>query len=232
MVQGSPRISDIFPKFLSFVQELPLLAHNAIFDIGFLLPAFHELQISLPTNEVYDSCLLSRYFFKHEGKDLDKRPASNKLGELAKFFEIRQLSHHRAKEDAEVCLAIFLSLINLINQNNKREQIIKNAFLFSLDSFQNSEKFDLPDRLSILLNPMAEGQIVEIIYSGGNHRNTFRPIRPIGLVPMPHTFVLRAKCLLTNMIKSFVVKRIKKVKILTPSAQREWIERSNSQGAK
>ena len=36
MLEGAPKIQDVFPKFLEFVGDRVLVAHNASFDTAFI----------------------------------------------------------------------------------------------------------------------------------------------------------------------------------------------------
>ena len=50
MLVDAPDISDVLPRFLAFCGDRPLVAHNADFDVGFILAACEKLDISfVPT---------------------------------------------------------------------------------------------------------------------------------------------------------------------------------------
>ena len=46
MLEGAPEISEVFPEFLRFCGERPLVAHNVEFDIGFLKAAARHLGVA------------------------------------------------------------------------------------------------------------------------------------------------------------------------------------------
>jgi predicted DNA-binding transcriptional regulator YafY len=51
--------------------------------------------------------------------------------------------------------------------------------------------------------------LLSLEYKGSSVRESKRPVRPIGLMPLPKGPVLFAECLLTGMNKSFLLKKIK-----------------------
>ncbi len=92
MVASAPRIEELLPSFLDFVGDLPLLAHNAPFDIGFLDRECDKLGLSL-SMPLVDTLRLARRVWP-------KLP-SYKLSFLTDYFCISQDHAHRAWCDAE-----------------------------------------------------------------------------------------------------------------------------------
>ena len=46
MLRGAPKPAEIFPQFLAFVGDLPLVAHNIRFDLGFLQAELQRLHLA------------------------------------------------------------------------------------------------------------------------------------------------------------------------------------------
>ncbi|MBT4790438.1 MAG: 3'-5' exonuclease [Halobacteriovoraceae bacterium] len=190
-------------QFLDFYQSSPLIAHNAMFDIGFLIRGIHEHNFSISLSSVYDSCKMARNLFKKH----PQAPENSKLATLATYFEI-DFDHHQALDDAIVCLKIYARcLIELKtkfpNKNNKEL-----SFLFKLNSFQKCENYLLPNKLSALKEYIPLQQKIFIKYKGGSYKGEFRPIKPISLLPMPQGLILYAQCLHTDYNKYFQIKKI------------------------
>ncbi|MBF0299398.1 MAG: 3'-5' exonuclease, partial [Oligoflexia bacterium] len=82
MVKNSPTLKWALLKFMDFAESLPLLAHNAKFDIGFLLASLYREGINFPNCEIYDSCRLGRKAISQNQID------SYKLSSLALKFNI------------------------------------------------------------------------------------------------------------------------------------------------
>ena len=104
-----PKIADVWPQFLEFIQGAELIIHNAPFDIGFLNAEIIHLQeagIETPETiesicQVTDSLALARH--KHPGQ-------KNSLDALCRRYMVdnsqRQL--HGALLDAEILADVFL----------------------------------------------------------------------------------------------------------------------------
>lgn len=91
MVEGKRTIGDILPEFVSFIGDLPLIAHNARFDMSFLLANAKKQHIEIK-NPVLDTLWLSRKF--------NKECAKHNLAYLTEFFNINLKNAHRAYFDA------------------------------------------------------------------------------------------------------------------------------------
>ncbi len=94
MLVGAPQISEVLPKFLEFCGELPLVAHNADFDVGFLTAAANQLKI--PFSPTYiDTLVLSQNLMPQLNK--------HKLNIVADALGLPEFNHHRASDDARTC---------------------------------------------------------------------------------------------------------------------------------
>ena len=100
MVADAPTIDNVLVHFIGFTEGLPLVAHNADFDMGFLQTACHRLGFEAE-NGVIDTLGASRKAF-----DLPKY----NLGAIRTHLGIEVGEAHRAKADATVCGEIFLRL--------------------------------------------------------------------------------------------------------------------------
>lgn len=200
-VAGKPLIEKILPHFLEFTDDLPIIAHNAKFDIGFIVFALHKKEIDLNHSEVFDSCKMAR--------NCIKGPTAYKLGVLADYLNIDLVNHHRALDDAIACLRVYAhSLLecrkNSVSPISKR----KGSRLFNVSDFSKNVDLKIPHRLKLLEQRVVEQLKMEIMYNGGSHKGKFRPIRPIALLPLPYGNILYAHCLLSDVYKSFALKKI------------------------
>lgn len=193
MVADSKKIEEIFPEFMKFIEDMPIIAHNAKFDIGFIL--FNCYQLDHPANKskVYCSVQFARNAFP--------KMDSYKLQNISKELEIPLESHHRAKDDAIACLRIFAK--GLLKTKSE-----KSSFLFKTDDFSKNRMFRIPNHLQLIRQKLEKQEPMEIKYQGGSHRNIFRPVRPISIYPMPNGNFLYAHCLLSDIYKSFNLNKI------------------------
>jgi DNA polymerase III subunit epsilon len=94
MLAGAPKMAAVLPGLLTFAGGCVLVAHNAPFDIGFLVSACGDLGLAWPDFTVLDTVMLARWVM-----DPDEVPDC-KLGTLAGFFRARTAPNHRALADA------------------------------------------------------------------------------------------------------------------------------------
>ncbi|MCD6356374.1 MAG: 3'-5' exonuclease, partial [Anaerolineaceae bacterium] len=99
MVASCPPISEVIQDFGSFVGGLPVIGHNIVFDLSFL-----NLQYDFSLNHIHDTFQIATIVL----------PTASRysLASLIEEMGIENLSPHRAKEDAEAALAVFLRLLD------------------------------------------------------------------------------------------------------------------------
>ena len=109
-VSSAPGEAEVLKRFCDFVGadalrgDVSLVAHNAQFDVRFLSQALKRCKIS--SNFSFCDTLK---LCKEAHLDLP----NNKLGTVAKHFDISQQDAHRAEDDARVCGEVFVHLLNL-----------------------------------------------------------------------------------------------------------------------
>lgn len=111
MIQDAPPAADVMAQAARFVQDAPLVAHNASFDQRFWAAELAHLGPDAPTTPPFAcTLLLSRRLYPGAG--------SYRLGSLAAFHAIAPAGRaHRAMADAEVAAA----LLTCIQRDIQRE---------------------------------------------------------------------------------------------------------------
>ncbi len=94
MLAGAPRLAAVLPCLLDFARGCVLVAHNAPFDLGFLVAGCGDCGLAWPGFTVVDTVMLARQVM-----DPDEVPDC-KLGTLAGFFRASTAPSHRALADA------------------------------------------------------------------------------------------------------------------------------------
>jgi DNA polymerase III subunit epsilon len=94
MLAAAPGLAAVLPGLLDFARGCVLVAHNAPFDLGFLVAGCGDLGLAWPAFTVLDTVMLARQVM-----DPDEVPDC-KLGTLAGFFRTRTSPNHRALADA------------------------------------------------------------------------------------------------------------------------------------
>ena len=195
MVKDRPGISSIMPLFLDFIEELPLIAHNAGFDIGLFIVSLDRLNLEWKNAPVYCSCRLAR-------KVLKKKVSNNKLSTLAKYFKMPSFQSHRALGDAAACLHVYANCLLCCDQEAK-----EHSFLYRLGDF-HKRNCSVPNHLKSLIENISDQKPLEIKYSRGSRRHQYRPVRPCSLLPLPTANVLYAYCFSSEKYKYFHLDRI------------------------
>ncbi len=197
----SPTIKKPLKEFWDFVERLPVVAHNSMFDLGYLIKASHDFQIEFPPLDVYDSCRFARAIYKGS----ERAPANYKLSTLSQYFDF-PLQHHVALDDSFACAKIVARSCKAMGH---QKTVMEKSFVFRLSSFDANDCFNYSTRLNGLRDMVQNKDLVSIDYRGASKSGSTRPLRPIGLMPLPQGPVLYAECLLTGMNKSFLLKKIR-----------------------
>ena len=112
MVQGKDDEETVTKKFLEWAGDLPMVAHNAKFDISFIEMAMHKYNLGEFKNTVVDTLELSRA--------LDQGYARHSLSALVKRYNVpwEEDAHHRADYDAEGTAIVYYKMMQkLVSQN-------------------------------------------------------------------------------------------------------------------
>ncbi|MGM9629914.1 PolC-type DNA polymerase III [Butyricicoccus sp.] len=113
-VADAPDLSDALPAFLEFAGDLPLVAHNAGFDMAFVNKGCERLGIQRDFTSI-DTVEMSKILFP----DM----ARHRLDSMAKALKVGPFDHHRASEDAAVLGRIFIKLIEKMRTELHAEKI-------------------------------------------------------------------------------------------------------------
>ena len=107
MVADAPAIEEALDSFLAFVGDLPVVAHNASFDTGFI--KFNARATGKKfDNIIIDTLQMSRNIFPDLGK--------YKLDLVAKHLGVKLENHHRAVNDSRATAGIFLKCMELLKE--------------------------------------------------------------------------------------------------------------------
>ena len=114
MLAAAPRLGTVLPGLLDFARGCVLVAHNAPFDLGFLVAGCAACGLAWPGFTVLDTVMLARHLM-----DPDEVPDC-KLGTLAGFFGARTVPNHRALADARATADVLGWLIRRLQHRGIR----------------------------------------------------------------------------------------------------------------
>ncbi len=141
MVKDAPKIDEVFPKILEFVEDSVLVAHNADFDIGFLKYNASELGYKLE-NTYIDTLRLA--------KDLFPNYKKYKLGIIAENLGIKVEVAHRALDDVDTTVKVFNIMLKMLKE--KGAKTLDDIDKVSVDKNYEKEAYKkLPSYHAIIL---------------------------------------------------------------------------------
>lgn len=102
MLKDAPAPEECLPKFLEFLRDDVIVAHNANFDVDFIYESLQRFGLPPLENNFIDTLRIARYV----EPDMD----NYKLSTLAKEYKIPQSTAHRALADCETTMAVLQHL--------------------------------------------------------------------------------------------------------------------------
>ncbi len=127
MVENEPTIDEILPRFVEFIGESVIVAHNANFDMSFINKNIQNLNLRELKNPVMDTVPLARFLYPEL-----KRV---KLNTVAKHLGVSLENHHRAVDDAKATADILLISLKKLQEEKDIYDIksLNKEFLSNVD---------------------------------------------------------------------------------------------------
>lgn len=85
-------IENVLPKFITFIEDLPLIAHNSEFDLGFIEGNIKRLGLNMISNKNIDTIEIARIYIP--------KAYNYKLETLKKYFHL-EYGSHRSVDDCK-----------------------------------------------------------------------------------------------------------------------------------
>lgn len=136
MVAGAPNEAQAVTAFLEFAGDVPLVAHNANFDCGFIRVAARRSNIAFD-NTYIDTVPICRSLFPEL--------KSVKLDIVASHLGVGRFNHHRADEDARVLAEIFIALLERLEKDRQIHAISE------INPQISASALGRPDRITVLV---------------------------------------------------------------------------------
>lgn len=120
MVKDCPNEEVVVKKFKEWIGDLPLVAHNAKFDVNMLKMAYHKYNLGELKNTVLDTMIISQVY----NKDLKRHSLTALTKNYGITFEESDGSaehhHHRADYDAEFTGYIFFKMLKQFDKDKTK----------------------------------------------------------------------------------------------------------------
>ena len=114
MVKQAPLFAEVAPRWLEFVEDAVLIAHNAPFDTNFLN---HEISRVYPGNRMVNPHLCTVTLSRRAVPGL----ANYRLDTVADHFSIPIFERHRAGSDALATAEVFLRILERLDEYGVRD---------------------------------------------------------------------------------------------------------------
>ena len=145
MLDGKDNEENAVKRFIEWFGDLPMVAHNAKFDVSFLEMAYKKYNLGEFKNPVIDTLELSR--------TLDTAYARHSLSALVKRYEVPwdESAHHRGDYDAEGTALVFHKMLKKLSNRN----IEKMNELDKLVSKEDIHKYGRAHHINLLVKNKA-----------------------------------------------------------------------------
>ena len=141
MLEGKDTEENVTKRFMKFVGDLPMVAHNAKFDIGFISAAMNKYNLGEFNNTVLDTMSMARMLYPNW--------RNHKLSTLVKQLEVPwdEDAHHRADYDSEGTAIGFYKMCKTLYNRN----IETTKKLYDSVDLEELLKFSRPFHMSVLV---------------------------------------------------------------------------------
>ena len=141
MVKDAPLFVDVAPRWLDFISDAVLIAHNALFDTSFLN---HEISRVYPGHRMINSHLCTVKLSRLTVRGLE----NYRLDTLADHFSVPILKRHRAGSDALATAKIFLHLLSRLEEQGITD--LAAAQDFQMTQTKETEPMEVAETISLI----------------------------------------------------------------------------------
>ncbi len=200
LLQGAPIFAAVAHTLLELLDGAVLVAHNAPFDVIFLIHELQLLNLPAPPMPVLDTLVLARRLIHQP---------SYSLAALARELDL-PTPQHRAMSDVVTLRALF-------------EYLTPHLAAHGITTLEDTLRFQrglLPDQPDPVPPPLIDQALRErrrlrIVYSSRTTQGpTERLVQPLELTQEPKGLFLRAYCYLRNDLRSFIISRIESMELV------------------
>ena len=132
MVKGAPLFAEVAPRWLEFVADAVLIAHNAPFDTNFIN---HEISRVYPGHRMINPHLCTVTLCRRAVPGL----ANYRLDTVSEHFSIPIVARHRAGSDALATAEVFIRLLAQLEEHGVRDLAAARSFQSPVLESSNQE---------------------------------------------------------------------------------------------
>jgi DNA polymerase-3 subunit epsilon len=159
MVKDARTFEEVLPQMESFVDGLPLVAHNACVERACIRDAssFYGVETKLDFENIYDTLALSRQAEAKLGKS-EEGPGTHQLDTVCKRFGISGNNHHNALADAEMSGNLMVLFQKILGEGETIE--VKETSAIPKQKYNPEDKVQRTDLECIVDNPFKNQVVV------------------------------------------------------------------------
>ena len=199
LLAGAPTAADALPDFLCVLRRGTPVAHNAVFDVGFVCDELERAGLPAPECPVLDTRGLARRAFPGQ--------FSYGLANLVRELKIIPPGAHRALADADSCRQLFQRCAGKLGSGKTPAlaELIQ-ASGRPLDFSVHAPR--LPRTARLLRQAMAGAAMVDICYRSADGTLSSRRIKPLAFSLVGGAVAVVALCTLRNDTRTFFLDSI------------------------
>lgn len=160
MVKDARTFEEVLPEMESFVDGLPLVAHNACVERACIrdASAFYGVETKLDYENIFDTLTLSRQAEAKLGIS-EEGPGTHQLDTVCKRFGISGNNHHNALADAEMSGNLMV-LFQRILVEDENVEVAKTTPISPRSKYNPEDKVQRTDLESVADNPFKNQVVV------------------------------------------------------------------------
>lgn len=201
-VRAAPTFAQIVPQLRAELGDAVVVAHNALFDLGFVINEFRLARETHPDNLVLDTLILLRTYFQFP---------SNSLPNVAQRLGIQTQNAHRALGDALTTREVFAFIVN---QLGARARTLGELLELQGGAIRwpqrDAQDTLLPPALQDALN---QNRKLFLRYADNFGEQSERWVSPLDVYFQRDVIYLRAYCHLRNGERQFRLDRVIEMRV-------------------
>ncbi len=203
MLRGAPTFAQVADRVLAELRGAVLVAHNAPFDLSFLVAALQEVPRPIPNNPVLDTLAIARNCYGFP---------SNSLYAIAADLGIAREARHRARDDAWTTwkiLEFFCRDLQLRRGIGTVGQLVH----LQGGPIRWPEGPDLNELPEVLVEALERRRLLFLRYCSSSGLVTERAVEPLRVGMYQGTVYLVARCLLRGEQRTFRLDRVLEMRL-------------------
>lgn len=204
-VADAPSAPEVLERFLAWLGEDWMAAHNAGFDVRVLAFELARAGLAAPAQPVLDSLRLSR--------KLLPEASDHKLETLSEFLGLEEGEHHRALSDAVWCWKVLEACLERLGSPPHLAALLacQGSAPVTLGAYRPSPGRVLKPRHRPLASACERRERVTLLYGAPPAPPVSLPVVPWLLFRQKDRSYLEAECCASGLLKTYRLDRVHRV---------------------